>query len=105
MFEVHSCEKCWIFFSDFARAAVQIEQINLNSFYENHVDRDQTIIELNKLIGSLKPYKGPYLMVTHYVVVQAISQLSVSSGGMVVYDMISKKSKYLVDLKNFTFRS
>ena len=34
-------------------------------------------------------------MVTHYVVVQATSQLSVSSGGMVVYDMISKKSKYL----------
>ena len=67
----------------------------LNSFYEDHVDRDQTIIELNKLIDSLKSHKGPYLMVTHYVVVQAISQLSVSSGGMVVYDMISKKSKYL----------
>ena len=67
----------------------------LNSFYEDHVDRDQTIIELNKLIDSLKTHKGPYLMVTHYVVVQAISELSVSSGGMVVYDMISKKSKYL----------
>ena len=34
-------------------------------------------------------------MVTHYVVLQAITELSVSSGGMVVYDMISKKSKYL----------
>ena len=67
----------------------------LNSFYEDHVDRDETIVELNKLIDSLKSDKGPYLMVTHYVVVQAISQLSVSSGGMVVYDMISKKSKYL----------
>ena len=67
----------------------------LNSFYEDHVDRDQTILELKKLIDSLKSDKGPYLMVTHYVVVQAISELSVSSGGMVVYDMISKKSKYL----------
>ena len=67
----------------------------LNSFYEDHVDRDQTIVELNKLIDSLKSVKGPYLMVTHYVVVQAITELSVSSGGMVVYDMISKKSKYL----------
>jgi phosphohistidine phosphatase SixA len=67
----------------------------LNSFYEDHVDRDQTIVELNKLIDSLKSVKGPYLMVTHYVVIQAISELSVSSGGMVVYDMISKKSKYL----------
>ena len=67
----------------------------LNSFYEDHVDRDQTTVELNKLIDSLKSDKGPYLMVTHYVVVQAISELSISSGGMVVYDMISKKSKYL----------
>jgi phosphohistidine phosphatase SixA len=67
----------------------------LNSFFEDHVDRGQTILELNKLIDSLKPHKGPYLMVTHYVVVQAISELSVSSGGMVVYDMISTKSKYL----------
>ena len=67
----------------------------LNSFYEGHADRDQTLEELNNLIDLLKFNKGPYLMVTHYVVVQAISQLSVSSGGMVVYDMISKKSKYL----------
>ena len=34
-------------------------------------------------------------MVTHYVVIQAITELSVTSGGMVAYDMISKKSKYL----------
>ena len=67
----------------------------LNSFYEGHVERSQTLEELNRLIDSLKSDKGPYLMVTHYVVVQAISELSVSSGGMVVYDMISKKSKYL----------
>ena len=67
----------------------------LNSFYEGHVDRGETLVELNKLIDSLKSDKGPYLMVTHYVVVQAISKLSVSSGGMVVYDMMSKKSKYL----------
>ena len=72
-----------------------ISHKGLNSFYENHVDRDQTLEELNKLINSLKSDKGPYLMVTHYVVVQAMSELSVSSGEMVVYDMISKKSKYL----------
>jgi hypothetical protein len=72
-----------------------MEYIFRYSFYEGHVDRDQTLEELNRLINSLKSDKGPYLMVTHYVVVQAMSELSVSSGGMVVYDMISKKSKYL----------
>ena len=67
----------------------------LNSFYEDHVDRQKTLQELNELINSLNHNKGPYLMVTHYVVIQAISGLSVPSGGMIVYDMISKTSKYL----------
>ena len=67
----------------------------LNSFYEGHVGRDQTLQELNNLINLLKFNNGPYLMVTHYVVIQAISGLSVPSGGIVVYDMISKESRYL----------
>ncbi len=67
----------------------------LNSFYEDHVDKQKTLQELNELINSLNNNKGPYLMVTHYVVIQAISGLSVPSGGMIVYDMISKTSKYL----------
>ena len=67
----------------------------LNSFYEGHVDRDKTLKELKHLINSLSNNKGLYLMVTHYVVIQAISELSVPSGGMIVYDMISKKSEYL----------
>ena len=67
----------------------------LNSFYEDHVDKQKTLQELNELINSLNHNKGPYLMVTHYVVIQAISGLSVPSGGMIVYDMISKTFKYL----------
>ena len=67
----------------------------LNSFYEGHVDRHKTLQELSKLIYSLNYNKGPYLMVTHYVVIQAVTGLSVPSGGMIVYDVISKKSKYL----------
>ena len=34
-------------------------------------------------------------MVTHYVVISEITGLSVSSGEMVVYDIKTKKSKYL----------
>jgi phosphohistidine phosphatase SixA len=67
----------------------------LNSFYEGHVDKNKTLQELNKLINSLSDNKGPYLMVTHFVVIQAISGLSVSSGGMIVYDMKTKKSEHL----------
>ena len=34
-------------------------------------------------------------MVTHYVVIQAFTGISLPSGGMVVYDMETKKSYYL----------
>ena len=34
-------------------------------------------------------------MVTHYVVIQAMTGLSVSSGEMVAYDIKTKQSKYL----------
>jgi hypothetical protein len=34
-------------------------------------------------------------MVTHYVVIKAITGLSVSSGEMVVYNIKTKQSKYL----------
>ena len=67
----------------------------LNSFYEGHVDKNKTLQELNKLINSFNDNKGPYLMVTHYVVIQAISGLSVPSGGMIVYDIKTKKSEHL----------
>ena len=67
----------------------------LNSFYQAHVNREETLDELNKLIESLKVFKGTYLMVTHYVVIQAFTGISLQSGGMVVYDMETKKSYYL----------
>ena len=67
----------------------------LNSFYEGQVNREETLAELNKLIDSLKVLKGTYLMVTHYVVIQAFTGISLQSGGMAVYDMETKKSYYL----------
>ena len=67
----------------------------LNSFYQGHVNKDKTLAELNKLISKLKKTTGTYLMVTHYVVIQAFTGISLPSGGMVVYDMKTKKSYYL----------
>ena len=67
----------------------------LNSFYQGHAKKEETLAELNKLIDNLKLLKGTYLMVTHYVVIQAFTGISLQSGGMVVYDMETKKSYYL----------
>ena len=67
----------------------------LNSFYQGHVNREETLAELIKLTDSLKVLKGTYLMVTHYVVIQAFTGISLQSGEMAVYDMETKKSYYL----------
>ena len=67
----------------------------LNSFYQGHVNKEETLAELSKLIKSLKVFKGTYLMVTHYVVIQAFTGIALESGGMAVYDMETKKSYYL----------
>ena len=71
----------------------------LNSFYQGHVNREETLAELRKLISSLKVLKGTYLMVTHYVVIQAFTGMSLPSGGMAVYDLETERSYYL-KLKN-----
>ncbi len=71
----------------------------LNSFYQGYVNKDETLDELNNLIGKLQIIKGTYLMVTHYVVIEAFTGISLPSGGMVVYDMETKKS-YLLKLDN-----
>ena len=67
----------------------------LNSFYENIVDKQETLISLNNLILNINHSSKTILMVTHYVVIQAMTGLSVSSGEMVVYDIKTKQSKYL----------
>ena len=71
----------------------------LNSFYQGYANKDKTLAELNKLTSSLKVLKGTYLMVTHYVVIQAFTGISLPSGGMVVYDMDTEKS-YRLKLKD-----
>ena len=59
------------------------------------MNKDETLAELHKLISKLRITKGTYLMVTHYVVIQAFTGISLPSGGMIVYDMETKKSYHL----------
>lgn len=63
----------------------------LNSFFQGHVDKEDTLNELNKLIKSLNQSDGPFMMVTHYVVIQSFTGAALPSGGMAVYDLKTKK--------------
>ena len=67
----------------------------LNSFYEKHAKKKTTLRKLNILIKSFDESKGPYLLVTHYVNILAFTGLSTSSGGMVAFDLSSKKSFHI----------
>ena len=69
------------------------QHLGLNSFFQNIVDREQTLARLADLLATLDSASGPYLMVTHQVVIAALTGISPASGGMVVYDIASKTSK------------
>ena len=68
----------------------------LNSFFQSHVDKKQTLINLNELVYNLPKGKGPYLFVTHYVNILSLTGLAVDSGKIVVYDLENKKSQKLI---------
>ena len=57
----------------------------LNSFFDGHVDRDETLAALRTRIKAID--RGSLvLMVTHQVVISAITGIAPQSGGMVVYN-------------------
>ena len=49
-------------------------------------------LSLSTIINNLNQNDGPYLMVTHYVVIQAFTGISLQSGGMAVYDLKAQKA-------------
>ena len=59
--------------------------IGLNSFFNGHVDRGQTLAALRAHMGRIEPDRLE-LMVTHQVVISAITGIAPRSGGMVVYN-------------------
>ena len=69
------------------------QHLGLNSFFQNIVDREQTLARLADLLATLDSASGPYLMVTHQVVISAVTGISPASGGMVVYDIASKTAR------------
>ena len=67
------------------------EFVGLNSFFQRYAKRDEPLQKLEQKLSSLDP-DGLYLMVTHQVVIQAVAQLSVSSGECVAYNFQSEQA-------------
>ena len=51
--------------------------------------------DLRHLISSLDKKQGPYLFVTHYVVIGSYTKIFPDSGGIVVHDLNSKSNHEL----------
>ena len=60
----------------------------LNSFFEGHVDRAETLRLLETQMADI-PLDGKVLMVTHQVVISAVTGIAPPSGGMVVYNSVT----------------
>ncbi len=64
----------------------------LNSFFQSHAPKDKTLALLRGKLNQL-PKDRLTLMVTHQVVIQAITNQSVSSGGLVAYNTRTQHSE------------
>ena len=58
----------------------------LNSFFQQHADRSETLGTLNKYLASLDNESEPVLLVTHQVVISAVTGISPASGGFVLFN-------------------
>jgi broad specificity phosphatase PhoE len=71
----------------------------LNSFFEEHADREQTLSQLKSYLDSLKQ-DDLVLLVTHQVVISAVTGIYAPSGGVVLFNTTAKASKAL-DLQRY----
>ena len=68
------------------------EFTGLNSFFQGHADRTDTLLKLQYKLDGL-PADTLVLMITHQVVINAVTKISPASGGFVVYNARTKVSK------------
>lgn len=61
------------------------EFAGLNSFFQGHADRTETLNKLQRKLDSL-PDNALVLMITHQVVISAVTEIAPASGGLVVYN-------------------
>ena len=68
------------------------EFTGLNSFFQGHADRTDTLKRLLQKLDNL-PADTLVLMITHQVTINAVTKISPASGGFVVYNSRTKVSK------------
>ena len=68
----------------------------LNSFFQNLVPKEKALRSLNKLLKKLKKNNETAIMVTHYVTINAITGLTIESGGAVAFDIETGQSKRII---------
>ena len=73
---------------------IEVPFAGLNSFFEGHAPRQRTLELLNQKISQLKG-STLNLMVTHQVVINAITGIPVSSGELVAYNSYTEKAALL----------
>lgn len=100
-FREHQITFTAILSSRWCRCTQTAEQLNygswsefdgLNSFFQGHVDRQETLALLRDKLDSLSS-DDLVLMVTHQVVISAITDISPPSGGLVVYNTSTQNAK------------
>lgn len=100
-FREHQITFTAILSSRWCRCTQTAEQLNygswsefdgLNSFFQGHVDRQETLALLKDKLDSLSSDEL-VLMVTHQVVISAITDISPPSGGLVVYNTSTQNAK------------
>ena len=70
----------------------------LNSFFQKYSNRKKNLLLLESKIKQFKT-KKLYLLVTHQVVISAVTNKTTDSGGLVIYNSFTGNSK-LLELKN-----
>lgn len=64
----------------------------LNSFYQQHADRQTTLNALNQYLDQLTVGVDLPVLVTHQVVISAVTGISAQSGGIVLYNSQTGRS-------------
>lgn len=65
----------------------------LASFFQGHADRTETMRLLRSRLAEIDPKDQPLVMVTHQVVISALTGIGTRSGGAVLYDPSTNRTQ------------
>ena len=69
-----------------------IPESSLNSGFKGIFNKEKSLSTLRNILEALNNENEPILMVTHYGTISALTGINVDSGGVVAYDVNTKRS-------------